>query len=145
MLASTEEGVMFAPNTGWSVVLLIDQAATVEQRAAIEDIYVRRSGGIFAPVADTHVESAEVATESISFDRKGAGFSIEIGDVLSLVVAGKPGFNEELGTIAPHPYRMSLGMHTGQSTTSTVSSNDEFSWSVSGNNSYFCEFELANA
>lgn len=145
LLISTEEGVMFAPDTGWNVVLLVDEAADEEQRAALEDIYFGRAGGIFAPVADAHVESAEVATAPISFDRNGSDFSIEIGDVLSMEVVGKPGFNEELGTVSPHPLTKSTEMQTGKSTTSTVNYNDEFSWDVSGNNSYFCDFELANA
>lgn len=145
LLISTEDGVMFGPDTGWNVVLLIDETADEEQHAALEDIYFGRAGGIFAPVADTHVEAAEVATAPISFERSGSDFSIEIGDVLSMEVVGKPGFNEELGTVSPHPLTKSTEMHTGESTTATVAYDDEFSWDVSGNNSYFCDFELANA
>lgn len=145
LLVSTEEGVMFAPDTGWNVVLLVDEAADEEQRTALEDIYFGRAGGIFAPVADAHVESAEVATAPISFDRSGSDISIEIADVLSTKVVGRSGFNEELGTVSPHPLTKDTEMHTGESTTSTVAYNDEFSWDVSGNNSYFCDFELANA
>lgn len=145
LLISTEKGVMFAPDTGWNVVLLIDEGADEEQRAALEDIFFGRAGGIFAPVADAHVESAEVATAPFSFDRSGSDFSIGIGDVLSMTVVGKPGFNEEVGTVSPHPLTRSTEMHTGQSTTSTVAYDDEFSWDVSGGNAYFCDFDLANA
>lgn len=145
MLISAEDGVMFDSDTGWDVVLLVDEAADDEQRAALEDIYFGRAGGIFAPVADTHVETAEVATAPFTVTRDGADFSVEIGDVVSMEVVGKSGFNEELGTISPHPLTKSMEMHTGKSTTSTVSYDDEFSWDVSGNNSYFCDFELANA
>lgn len=144
LLISTEEGVMFAPETGWNVVLIVDEAADEEQRGAIEDIYFGRAGGIFAPVADVHVESAEVATAPVSFDRSGSDFSIEIGDILAMEVVGKHGFNEELGTISPHPLTKSMEMKTGKSTETTVAYNDEFSWDVSENNSYFCDFELAN-
>lgn len=144
LLISTEEGVMFAPETGWNVVLIIDEAADEEQRAALEDIYFGRAGGIFAPVADAHVESAEIATDTISFERNESEFSVEIGDILTVEVVGKPGFNEELGTISPHPLTKSTEMKTGKSTTSSVAYNDEFSWDVSGNNSFFCDFELAN-
>lgn len=144
LLISTEEGVMFAPDTGWNVVLLVDETADEKQRAALEEIYFGRAGGIFAPVADAHVKSAEVATVPISFDRSGSDFSIEIGDILSMNVVGKTGFNDELGTVSPHPLTKDTEMHTGKSTTSTVAYNDEFSWDVSGNNSYFCDFELAN-
>jgi len=145
MLIRTEEGVMFDPDVGWHVVLLVDEAATDDQRAALEDIYFGRAGGIFAPVAETHVETAEVATAPFSFTRDGGEFSVEIGDVVSMEVVGKAGFNEEIGTISPHPLTKSREMQTGKSTTATVSYNDEFRWDVSGNNSYFCDFELANA
>ncbi|WP_226483333.1 DUF1326 domain-containing protein [Natrinema amylolyticum] len=145
LLISTEAGVMFAPETKWNVVLLIDEAATDDQRAALEDIYFGRAGGIFAPVADTHVESAEVTTVPITFDRDGAEFSVEMGDIISMEVIGKQGFNEDLGTISPHPLTKSREVQTGKSTTASVSYNDEFSWDVSENNSYFCDFELANA
>ncbi|QLK24602.1 DUF1326 domain-containing protein [Natrinema zhouii] len=145
MLVSTETGVMFAPDTGWNVVLLIDEAADDDQRAALEDIYFGRAGGIFAPVADTHVESAEVATVPVTFDRNGADLSVEMGDVVSMAVVGKRGFNEDLGTISPHPLTKSREMQTGKSTTATVTYDDEFSWDVSENNSYFGDFELANA
>lgn len=145
MLISTDEGVMFGPDTGWGVVLLIDEAANDEQRTALEDIYFGRAGGIFAPVADTHVETAEVVTAPFTFNRDGADFSVEMGDIVSMKVVGKTGFNEDLGTISPHPLTKSREMQTGKSTTATVSYNDEFSWDVSENNSYFCDFELANA
>ncbi|WP_222915429.1 DUF1326 domain-containing protein [Natrinema sp. SYSU A 869] len=145
MLISTEAGVMFAPDTGWNVVLLIDEAADDDQRAALEDIYFGRAGGIFAPVADTHVETVEAATVPVTFDRNGADFSVEMGDVVSMTVVGKRGFNEDLGTISPHPLTKSREMQTGKSTTATVTYNDEFSWDVSENNSYFGDFELANA
>lgn len=145
MLVSTEEGVMLAPETGWKVVLLIDESADDEQRQAIEDIYFGRAGGIFAPVADTHVEQAEATTVPITFTRDEADFSLSVDDAVTLEAGGAYGFNEELGTIAPHPFTNDLEMHTGKSTTATVSYNDEFDWDVSGNNSYLGDFELANA
>lgn len=145
MLIRSEEGVMFDPDVAWHVVLLVDETATDDQRAALEDIYFGRAGGIFATVAETHVESAEVVTAPFSFTRDGGNFSVEIGDIVSMEVVGKVGFNEEFGTVSPHPLTKSREMHTGESTTATVSYNDEFTWDVSENNSYFCDFELANA
>lgn len=145
MLISTEEGVMFGPETEWDVVLLVDESADDDQREAIEDIYSGRAGGIWAPVADTHVRSAEVATVPISFSRDGSDFAVEIGDVLEMSASGAVGFNEEVGTISPHPLTESTVVQTGKSTTATVSYNDQFTWNVSGNNAYLGDFELANA
>ncbi|MCO8245389.1 MULTISPECIES: DUF1326 domain-containing protein [unclassified Haladaptatus] len=144
MLISTEEGVMFGPDTGWDVVLLIDEAADDDQYDALEDIYFGRAGGIWAAVADAHVESAEVVTAPIDFSRDGDDFSVEIGEVMAMDASGTVGFNEELGTIMPHPLTKNLRMGTGKSTTATVSYDDRFEWDVSGNNAYLGDFELAN-
>lgn len=145
MLISTEEGVMFGPETGWDVVLLVDETADDDQREAVEDIYFGRAGGIWAPVADTHVESADVAAVPISFSRDGSDFSVEIGDVLEMEASGAVGFNEEVGTISPHPLTKTTEVQTGKSTTATVSYDDQFDWDVSGNNAYLGDFELASS
>jgi len=145
MLIRSEEGVMFDPDVAWKMVVIVDEAADDDQRAALEGILLGRAGGIFAAAADTHVESAEVATAPFSYARDGAEFSVDVGDVLSIETVGKRGFNEELGTVAPHPFTRSTEMSTGKSTTATVSYNDEFTWDVSENNAFFCDFELENA
>jgi len=145
MLISTDEGVMFDPETEWDVVLLVDETADSDQRDAIEDIYFGRAGGIWAPVADTHVRSADVATVPISFSRDGADFAVEIGAAIEMDASGAVGFNEEVGTVSPHPLTKSLEVQTGKSTTATVSYDDQFTWDVSGNNAYLGDFELANS
>ncbi|WP_144799188.1 DUF1326 domain-containing protein [Halorubrum depositum] len=145
LLIRTDEGVMFDPETAWNVVLIVDETAVEEQRAAIEDIYLGRAGGIFAAAADAHIESADVATAPVSFSRDGANFSVEVGDAISTEAVGKHGFNGDLGAISPHPLTETLEMSMGQSTTATVSYDDAFEWDVSGNNSFLGDFELANA
>lgn len=143
MLIETEEGVMFGPGTQWDVVLLVDEAADDDQRAAIEDIYFGRAGGIWAAVAEAHVRSAEVAVVPIDVTRDGADFSVEVPDVLAVDAAGSAGFNDELGTISPHPLTSDLEMNTGRSTTARASYGG-FDWDVSGNNAYLGDFRLAN-
>lgn len=145
MLAYTEEGVMFAPGTEWYVALLIDDEADDDQRAALEEIYFGRAGGIWAAVADAHFETTEVTTAPITFSKEDDEISSTVGDVVTMDVVGKAGFNEDIGTVSPHPLAKGLEPKTGKSRTATVSYNDEFAWDVSGNNSYFAEFDLANA
>jgi hypothetical protein len=145
MLAYTEEGVMFAPETGWYVALLVDDEADDEQRAALEDIYLGRAGGIWAAVAEAHFETTEVATAPITFSTDGDEISATVGDVVTMDVVEKAGFNEDVGTVSPHPLAKGLETNTARSTTATVSYDDEFAWDVSGNNSFFAEFDLANA
>ncbi|WP_458204828.1 DUF1326 domain-containing protein [Haladaptatus sp. NG-SE-30] len=144
MLIYTEEGVMFDPDTGWHVVLIVDDEADDEQQAALEEIYFGRAGGIWGPVADTHFETTEVTTAPFSFERDESEFSVSIGDAVAMETVGKVGFNEEIGTISPYPLTKSLEAKTGKSTTATVAYDDEYTWDVGGNNSYFCDFELAN-
>jgi len=145
LLISTEEGVMFAPETGWDLVLLVDEDASEQQRGAIEDIYLGRAGGIWAAVADAHVKSADVAVAPIDFERNGTDFAVEIGDAVAMEAGGAAGFNEEVGTVSPHPLTKDGVVQTGKSTTATVTYDDAFSWDVSGSNAYLGDFELANA
>lgn len=145
MLVYTDEGVMFAPDTGWHVVLFVDEEAEDDQRAALEEIHLGRAGGIWAAVADTHFETTEVETAPITFDGDDGDYSATVGDVVTMDVVGKAGFNEELGTVSPHPLAKGLQPKTGESVTATVSYGDEFEWDVSGNNAFFSEFELANS
>lgn len=144
MLIYTDEGVMFAPDTGWYVVLLVDKEANKEEKSALEDIYLGRAGGIFTPVAETHIKTSEVIEVPITFSRDDSDISVTIDDTATMEVEGKTGFNEELGTIMPHPLTKDFKMNTGKSQTATVSYNNEFSWDVSGNNSYLGDFELSN-
>lgn len=144
LLVSTAEGVMFDPDTGWDVVLLMDETADTEQRDALDAIYFGRAGGIFAPVAEAHVKAADTETVPIEFSRDGGDFSVQIEDILVVETSTAQGFNEEIGRISPHPLTADHEMSTGVSSQATVSYNDEFSWDVSGNNSYLGDFKLAN-
>lgn len=145
MLARSEEGVMFDPDVAWHVVVVVDEAATDEQRAALEDIYLGRAGGIFAAIADTHVESADVTTAPFDFAIADGEITATVGDVASFEAVERSGFGEETVTVSPHPLAKDAVVNTAESTTATVSYDDDFAWDVSGNNSYFAEFELANA
>lgn len=145
MLIYTDEGVMFDPETGWYVALLVDEEADSSQQEAITEIFTGSAGGVFAVIADAHVESAEVATAPFEFFRDGGDFAVEIGDLVTMETAPAEGFNDDPGTISPHPLGPGLEMKTAKSQTATVSYDDEFSWDVSQNNSYYCDFELANA
>ena len=145
MLARSEEGVMFDPSVAWHVVLLVDEEASDDQRAAIEDIYLGRAGGIWAAVADAHFETTEVETAPISFSRDESTISAGAGDTISMEANVADGFNEERATITPHPLGKDFEVDIGRSTTATVSYNEEFTWDVGGNNSYSGDFDLANA
>ncbi len=81
----------------------------------------------------------------ITFDREADEFAVSVDDTLTMEAEGARAFNEEVGTITPHPLTSDHEMSTGKSTTATVDYDEQFSWDVSGNNSYLGDFELANA
>jgi len=145
MLIVSDEGVMFDPSTKWDVVLLVDDEATDEERAAIEDIYLGRAGGIWGPVAEGHFRSTETATAPVEFAVDGDTTTVSFGDDMAMEVVERVGFNEEAGTVSPHPLTSDLTMKTGESRSATVSYDDRFQWDVGGNNAYICAFELTNA
>lgn len=144
-LISSDEGVFFDPATHYDVVLLVDEEAGEEERAALEDIYLGRAGGIFTPVADTHFRSTEVATAPVEFERDGDTTRVSFGDSMAMEVVEKVGFNKEAATTSPHPFTSSGVMKIGKSTSATVSYDDRFNWDVAGNNAFVCDFELTNA
>jgi hypothetical protein len=144
-LVRGEEGVLFDPDTSWHLALIVDEVAEAEQRAAIEDIYLGRAGGIFGAAADAHIESTEVATAPFNFTRDGTDFSVEIGDIVALEAVGQHGFNDDIGTISPHPFGKGSELNLGEATTATISYDDTFNWDFSENNSFLGDFELANA
>lgn len=145
MLVASDEGVMFDPTTQWDVVLLIDDEATDEERGAIEDIYCGRAGGIWSPVADTHFRSVEVTTAPVEFVQEGGTTTVAFGDAMAMEVVEKVGFNDEPGTVYPHPLTADLTMKTAKSNAALVSHDDQFTWDVGGKNAFVCEFELTNA
>jgi hypothetical protein len=145
MLIAADESVMFDPATQWDVVLVVDDAATDEERGAIEDIYLGRASGIWSPVADGHLRSTEVTTAPIEFERDGDTTTVSMGTEMSMEAVERVGFNGEPGTISPHPLTSNLTMTTAESTRATVSYDDRFDWDVGGNNAFVCEFELTNA
>lgn len=144
-LVNCQEGNPFDPDVSWTLVILIDEEADDDQRAALEAIFRGRAGGIFGVAVDTHAESIEVTTAPFSFIRDGGSFSGVIGDWVSVEATEKVGVLGELGSVSPHPFTSDLEMTPGKSTTATVSYDDEFTWDVSENNSFLGDFELANA
>lgn len=144
-LVNCEGGNPFDPDVTWPLVVILDEEADDDQRAALEDIFAGRAGGIFGVAADTHVEDVEIASAPFSFRRNGEESSIEIGDSVAVESAETGGVLGEPGKVSPHPFTESLEMSTGKSTTATVTYDDEFTWDVSGNNSFLGDFELSNA
>ena len=144
-LANCEDGNPFDPDATWPLVVLVDESATEAQQEALEAVFGGRAGGIFGVAVDTHADSVEFATAPVAFDREGSEFSVEIGDWVSLAAAEQVGVLGEQGRVRPHPFTATLEMNTGKSTTAAVSYSDEFTWDVSGNNSFLGDFELANA
>lgn len=139
-----DEGVLF--EGGWRVVLVIDEAADEAQAEALENIFSGQAGGLFeaaAPLINTVEGSVAV---SFSYATKDGHLSFSAGDIVTIETDSAVGFGDEQGSVYPHPFiQPAERANTGKTTEATVAFDDDFSWDVSGNNSYFGEFEMANS
>ncbi|AGB36183.1 DUF1326 domain-containing protein [Natronococcus occultus] len=138
-----DEGVLL--EGGWRVVLVIDAAADEEQAEALETIFSGQAGGLFeaaAPLIDTVEDSVVVP---FSYSAADGHLSFSAGDIVTIETDSAAGFGDEQGSVSPHPFvPPAETANTGKTTEATVSFDNDFSWDVSGNNSYFSEFEMAN-
>ncbi len=139
-----EDGILL--EGGWHVVLVLDDAADEEQAQALETIFSGQAGGLFeaaAPLIDT-VEDSVVVPFSYSVEEGYLSFSA--GDIVTIVTDKCVGFGDEQGSAYPHPFiQPDEEANIGKTTDASVDFDDNFSWDVSGNNSYFGEFEMGNS
>ncbi|MFC7212554.1 DUF1326 domain-containing protein [Saliphagus sp. GCM10025334] len=139
-----DEGILL--EGGWHVVLVIDEAADEEQAEALETIFSGQAGGLFeaaAPLIDSVEDSVVVP---FSYSAENGHLSFSAGDIVTIKTEKRVGFGDEQGTAYPHPFiQPDEEANVGKTTEASVAFNDDFSWDVDGNNSYFGEFEMANA
>lgn len=138
-----QDGILF--EGGWSVVLVLDEAADDEQAAALETIFLGEAGGLFGALAGMVDEVVEVVSLPFEHTIEDDGFSLAAGDVLTMDADGSHGLHDEPGTVFPQPLiPPEQEARIGKSTEYLVSFDDEFSWDNSGNNAYFGDFEMAS-
>lgn len=139
-----QEGVLF--EGGWSVVLLLDEAANDDQTDALETIFAGEAGGLFEALAAFVDEVVDVVSLPIEYSRENGHFEFEAGDVLAMEVDGSTGLGGEQGTVFPVPHKPpDQEAKLGKSTEYIVDFNDQFGWDFGGKNSYFGEFEAGTA
>lgn len=135
-------GVMY--DTPWDVVLVFDEAADQNQEAALREIFHGKAGGVFASYASAF-DNIETTTAPITVTRDGESIRIDTGDIASVEVAGKTGFNDEIGRIYPHRIGPDYEMNIGTSSVAEVSYDETFTWDSSGSHVFFCEFDLTGS
>jgi len=135
-----DQGLLF--EGGWDLVVLVDEGASDAQATALEEIFMGRAGGVMGAVAELVEEVKDTAVVPITYDRENGHLSVAAGEFVAIEADAIDGFEAAPGEVSPHPLTVpSMTANTGKSTTATVSFDDEFAWDVSGNNSYFGEFE----
>ncbi|WP_433633127.1 DUF1326 domain-containing protein [Halomicrococcus sp. NG-SE-24] len=138
-----DEGILL--EGGWHVVLVIDEAADEKQADALKTIFSGQAGGLFeaaAPLIDSVEDSVAVP---FTYSQEDDHLSFSAGDIVTIETNKLVGFGDSQGSVHPHPFiPPEQTANTGKTTEATVAFDDDFSWDVSGNNSYFSEFEMAN-
>lgn len=139
-----DEGILF--EGGWHVVLVIDEAADEEQADALEQIFSGQAGGLFeaaAPLIETVEDSVVVP---FSYSTENGHLSFSAGDIVTIETDKAVGFGDKQGSVSPHPFiPPDEKANVGKTSEATVAFDDDFSWDVSGNNSYFGTFEMASS
>lgn len=139
-----EEGMFL--EGGWHVVLVLDEAADIDQADALEAIFSGQAGGLMGAVAPMIEEVKDVVTLPITHTMDDGHFLFEAGDVVSMAADESLGIEGERGSVYPHAFiQPHMEAQIGESTEAVVSYDDDFSWDVAGNNAYFGEFDFGTA
>ena len=77
----------------WSVGVIVDERATVEQRDAITGIASGSAGGPIAALAGLVGTFLGVESAPIRFDRNGVQWSVKAGNLVDMAAAGAMGIN----------------------------------------------------
>jgi hypothetical protein len=77
----------------WSVGLIADERATVEQRDAITAIASGAAGGPMAALSGLIGKFLGVESSPIAFDRKGATWSVKASNLVDMAAEGAKGIN----------------------------------------------------
>lgn len=139
-----EEGLLL--DGGWRVVLVIDEAADEEQAAALETIFSGQAGGLFEAAAGFIETVEDHVVVPFSYTTEDGHLSFSAGDIVTIETEKSVGLGDKQGSVFPHPFiPPTEEAAVGKTTEATVAFNEDFSWDVGGNNSYFGAFELANS
>lgn len=139
-----QEGVLF--EGGWSVVIVLDEAADDDQADALETVLLGEAGGLFGALAGMVQEVVEVVSLPFEHTQEDGRFELEAGDAVSMDADGSIGLHEEQGTVFPHPLMPpDQEAKLGRSNEWLVEFNDQFSWELGGNNAYFGSFDFGSA
>lgn len=79
----------------WSVGLITDARATVEQREAITAIASGQAGGPMAALSGLIGKFLGVESAPITFDRRGRSWSIKAGNFVDMSATGASGLNPD--------------------------------------------------
>lgn len=139
-----QEGILF--EGGWNVVLVLDEAATEEQAAALQTVFSGEAGGLFGALAGMVEEVVDVVSLPFEYARDDGHFTFEAGDIVSMDADGSRGLHDEPGSVFPHPLMPpDQEARFGKSNEWVVEFNDQFSWENPGNNAYFGDYQFGSA
>jgi hypothetical protein len=134
-------------NGNWKVALYIDDRADADQAAAIQAIFSGANGGVMGGFAPLIGEVLGARSVPISFSVTGKRRSVEIANVLRLVVrplATAVGPDVEIVAVDAHPFAPAgVVMAVGED--GNTWSDYGMSWDNSGKNGHYGSINWSNA
>ena len=128
----------------WRVALYIDEDASAEQNAALQQIYSGQSGGIFEVLGGFISEIIGVTSSSIEFISDGKKRSIKVGSVAEGSIEAIEGADGQDTLISGAPLSATPGEPMVVSRSSVNKYKDHgIEWDTSGNNGYQSDFNYA--
>jgi len=139
--ALTTPGVM--SQGGGTLAVYVDDRATPEQRAALENIFTGAAGGppsLFGPMV---AKLLPTRTAPISFFAQGATRTMSIAKITEVAVEGIIGAGKQVVWLenVPHPYATKL---SAAKSTSSRFADHNLSFENSGRNGHFSRISWSN-
>lgn len=131
------------PGSPWTLVLHVDARGTVEQRAALEDLFLGRLHGPHVDILPwIRKERAvvDVRASAIDLEPDGDGHRLRVGDAVTLAATRRVEGQDEVSCIVSGYDRIGTELVADAFTVD----DEPFAWELSGNCAFTASFEYTS-
>ena len=129
------------PGSPWTLVLYVDERADDDRHAALEDIFLGRSGGPHVLTLPWVRKPSEVvAVRAARIELDSSGRSLRVGEVGSIRVSRRADDDHRVACVIPGYERGGAEYYVDELRVE----DDPFSWQLSGNCAFATDFEYAS-